>query len=160
MFQNLKLNKKKVKFSSDNMNKTMMNFNQYSSSSSSRSNPKEVNKDIQEENKSQVEENKEISWAERPISYFLSFNDKFIILFRGNHVSKEDMLLLLSQPIPEYIGNIQLIIKRKSSKFSKVFSKYYLYNTYKSIFLLNAKKQFGSSTSNYHITATKDCFDK
>lgn len=81
-------------------------------------------------------------------------------MFRGEHFSDDEKLTLLTQPVPKDIGNIQLVVKRKASGLSKMFAKYYLYNTYKDIFFLNAKKQFGSQTSNYHITATKDCFDK
>ena len=109
----------------------MMNFKQLSSSSSNHS---DLNVNKQEE-----EENNEISKDIKPILEVWSYTEKFLMLFKGDYVSNEDKLELFTQPVPEEIGNIRLIIVRKANKFSKIFSKYYLYNTYKSIFLLNAK---------------------
>jgi hypothetical protein len=67
---------------------------------------------------------------------------------------------LMTHPIPKEAGMVNFTVVRKGMKLTKIMTKYYLYDANKSIFMANAKKQFGNKNSNFHITAMKNKFDK
>lgn len=67
---------------------------------------------------------------------------------------------LLKNPVPKSDDFLKLTIIRKKTGFGVLFSKYYLYDESKSVFLLNAKKMMKNKTSHYMISTTKDEFSK
>ncbi|CAI2360963.1 unnamed protein product [Moneuplotes crassus] len=79
---------------------------------------------------------------------------KFQMFFNHYQLSSREKMYILTQPIPQDIGELNLTLVRKGGKFLKYFNKYYLSNETRSISLLSAKTSWKNSSS-YHIFSSK-----
>lgn len=71
-----------------------------------------------------------------------------------------DRQISYKKAIPKELGVLKLTIYRKKSGFGNFSPKYFLFDEFKRVFLLNAKKKVANKTSNYLISLEDNNFSK
>ena len=75
-------------------------------------------------------------------------------------LSKDQFKKAVTSPIPKSVGLLELAVIRKTTIFTKIIPKFYLYNSEESVFLLNTKRKLIATSQNYHIVSNKNQFSK